>query len=39
MNAALYARVSTQLAQDPVMQLGELRDYCERHGWDVAGEY
>ena len=39
MKAALYARVSTQLAQDPVMQLRELRDYCERRGWDVAGEY
>jgi DNA invertase Pin-like site-specific DNA recombinase len=39
MKAALYARVSTQMAQDPAMQLRELRDYCERRGWEVAGEY
>ena len=29
MKAALYARVSTQLALDPVMQLREQRDHCE----------
>jgi DNA invertase Pin-like site-specific DNA recombinase len=39
MKAALYARVSTQMAQDPAMQLRELRDYCARRGWEVAGEY
>ncbi len=38
--AAIYARVSTVAAgQDPGMQLKELREYCERRGWEVAGEY
>jgi DNA invertase Pin-like site-specific DNA recombinase len=38
--AALYARVSTNgHGQDPEVQLRELREYCERRGWDVAGEY
>ncbi len=39
MKAAIYARVSTTNGQDPEMQLRELRDYCQRRGWDVAGEY
>jgi DNA invertase Pin-like site-specific DNA recombinase len=40
MNVALYARVSTfDKSQDPEMQLRELRDYCVRRGWDIAGEY
>jgi DNA invertase Pin-like site-specific DNA recombinase len=40
MRAALYARVSTNdKGQDPEMQLRELREYCERRGWTVAGEY
>lgn len=38
--AGLYARVSTLNAgQDPGMQLRELREYCERRGWEVTGEY
>lgn len=38
--AALYARVSTaNNGQDPEVQLRELREYCERRGWTVAGEY
>jgi len=37
--AALYARVSTNNGQNPEMQLGELRAYCERRGWQIAGEY
>jgi DNA invertase Pin-like site-specific DNA recombinase len=38
--AALYARVSTVGAgQDPAMQVLELREYCSRRGWEVAGEY
>jgi DNA invertase Pin-like site-specific DNA recombinase len=37
--AALYARVSTLNGQDPEMQLRELREYCARRGWTVAGEY
>jgi DNA invertase Pin-like site-specific DNA recombinase len=36
---ALYARVSTAAAQDPAMQLRELREYVQRRGWEVAGEY
>jgi len=40
MKAALYARVSTtHNGQDPEMQLRELREYIERRGWAVAGEY
>lgn len=40
MNAALYARVSTKTgSQNPDMQLRELRDYCQRRGWDVSCEY
>jgi len=38
--AAIYARVSTVNAgQDPTMQTRELREYCERRGWTVSGEY
>jgi len=40
MKAALYARVSTtNHGQDMNMQLRELREYCERRGWHIAGEY
>jgi len=39
MRAAIYARVSTNNGQDPTMQTRELREYCERRGWDIAGEY
>jgi DNA invertase Pin-like site-specific DNA recombinase len=37
--AAIYARVSTNNGQHPEMQLAELRTYCERRGWKVAGEF
>jgi len=38
--AAIYARVSTVASgHSPEMQLRELREYCERRGWTVAGEY
>jgi len=38
--AAIYARVSTiNNGQSPEMQIRELREYCERRGWQVAGEY
>ena len=37
---AVYARVSTiGNGQSPEMQLRELREYCERRGWKLAGEY
>ena len=39
MRAALYARVSTHAGQNPEMQLAELREYCQRRGWEIAGEY
>jgi len=38
--AALYARVSTTNGQqDPEMQLRELREYAQRRGFTVFGEY
>lgn len=40
MKAAIYARVSTvDKNQDPETQLGELRDYCRRQDWEIAGEF
>jgi DNA invertase Pin-like site-specific DNA recombinase len=40
LRVALYARVSTSNGQqDPEMQLRELREYAERRGWRIAGEY
>jgi len=39
MKTATYARVSTTNGQDPEMQLRELRDYCQRRGWQVVTEY
>src|SRR6266511_2902706 len=37
---ALYARVSTSNGhQDPEMQLAELREYTDRRGWEIVGEY
>jgi DNA invertase Pin-like site-specific DNA recombinase len=37
---ALYARCSTHdKGQDPEMQLSPLREYCERRGFTIAGEY
>src|SRR5499425_1886728 len=37
---AIYARISTtNHGQDVSMQTRELRDYCARRGWTVAGEY
>lgn len=39
MRAAIYARVSTNNGQDPTMQTRELREYCQRRGWEIEGEY
>src|ERR1700685_831416 len=39
MRAAIYARVSTNNGQDPHMQTRELREYCQRRGWEIDGEY
>ena len=38
--AALYARCSTHdKGQDPELQLSPLREYCQRRGFVMAGEY
>ena len=40
MKAAIYARVSTpDKGQSPEMQLRELREYCQRRGLEIVGEY
>ncbi len=40
MKAAIYARVSTaNNSQDPEVQLRELREYCQRRGWEIASEF
>jgi DNA invertase Pin-like site-specific DNA recombinase len=40
MRAALYARVSTvDKRQDPEVQLGELREYAARRGFEVVVEF
>jgi len=40
MIAAIYARVSTtNHGQDVSMQTRELREYRERRGWTIGGEY
>src|ERR1700686_4378344 len=38
MRAAIYARVSTN-DQTNTIQVGELKEYIERRGWEVAGIY
>jgi DNA invertase Pin-like site-specific DNA recombinase len=35
----MYARVSTLNGQDPELQTRELREYADRRGWKLAGEY
>ena len=37
--AVLYSRVSTTNGQDPEMQSREIREYCQRRGWPLVGEY
>ena len=36
--AALYARVSTN-GQDPTVQFLELREFCDRRGFQIAAEF
>jgi DNA invertase Pin-like site-specific DNA recombinase len=36
---AIYARVSTNNGQDPEVQLRELREYCQRRGWEITRQY
>jgi DNA invertase Pin-like site-specific DNA recombinase len=38
--AVLYSRVSTlHHGQDPEVQSREIREYCQRRGWPLVGEY
>jgi DNA invertase Pin-like site-specific DNA recombinase len=38
--AAIYACVSTKTgSQNSDVQLHELREYCQQHDWQIAGEY
>ena len=37
-SVAIYARVSTRARQDTENQLRELRAFCEKQGWPIAGE-
>lgn len=38
--AAVYARISTvNHGQDPEVQLGELREFCKRRGFEIVDEY
>jgi DNA invertase Pin-like site-specific DNA recombinase len=40
MRVALYGRVSTlDKGQDVNLQLNELREYSQRRGWEITGEY
>lgn len=40
LRVAIYARVSTSNhGQDVTMQTRELREYCQRRGWAIFGEY
>ena len=39
LRAAIYARVSTNNGQDPTVQTRELEEYCQRRGWQLAGQY
>ena len=39
-NIALYARVSTRdKGQDNEVQLAQLREFCQRHNWNIVHEY
>ena len=40
MKCAIYARVSTKNGgQDPLNQVAQLREYCQKQGWEIAAEY
>jgi len=40
LRVAVYARISTiGNGRSPEMQLRELREYCDRRGWQISGEY
>jgi len=37
--SAIYARVSTRDKQETLNQLDQLREFCQRQGWQVVTEY
>jgi DNA invertase Pin-like site-specific DNA recombinase len=40
MRCSIYARVSTRdKGQDPENQLAQLREYCQRQGWEIVNEF
>ncbi|MGB2665318.1 MAG: recombinase family protein [Candidatus Acidiferrum sp.] len=39
MKIAIYAAVSINNDQVPEVQLRELREYCQRRGWEITREY
>ena len=39
MRVAIYARVSTQLMQNPQIQIDALREIAKNKGWEVCYEY
>ena len=40
MKCAIYTRVSTKdKCQDPLNHVDKLRKYCQKQGWEIAGEY
>jgi DNA invertase Pin-like site-specific DNA recombinase len=39
MQVAIYARASVYAGQDPAAQLRELREYCQRRGFDIGAEF
>jgi DNA invertase Pin-like site-specific DNA recombinase len=37
---AIYARVSTKNGgQDPLNQVAQLQEYCQKQGWEIAAPY
>jgi DNA invertase Pin-like site-specific DNA recombinase len=39
MKCAIYARVSTKNGgQDPLNQVAQLREYCQKQGWEITAE-
>jgi DNA invertase Pin-like site-specific DNA recombinase len=39
LRVGIYGRVSLNHGQDPTLQTRELREYCDRRGWHLTGEY
>ena len=39
MKTCIYARVSTELLQNPELQVNELKEIAKNRGWDVQYIY